>query len=135
MTRRRRANATLSLDAAFEQVERWKGEIEHPRGETEEGGLVEPIIDYEIVVTYIAPGGTRRQEITEEEAKKGRDGNDPLPGEYEIDAVDSNGQSILAEPWRATVYDPDSVKDLAKSGNEQHPALQLFTAVGEEMRI
>ena len=134
--RRRRANATLSLDAALEQVERWKQEIEHPRGETAEGGLVEPVIDYQIVITYIAPGGTRRQEVTEKEAKEGRDGSGPLPGEYEIDAVDSNGESILAEPWKATVYDPDSVKELAKGGgSEQHPALALFTAAGEEARI
>lgn len=133
--RRRRPNSTLSLEAAFDQVARWKQEIEHPRGEGEDGAPLDPVIDYEIVITYIAPGGTRRQEVTEDQARKGRDGT-PLPGEYEIDAVDSNGDSILPEPWKATEYDPDAVKDLAKgNGVEQHPAVQLFAAAAENARI
>lgn len=125
--RRRREGVTLTISAILADVATFEKEVDP--SVAEDGSAS---IDHEVQYTYVAPSG-RRMGVTKEQMQGKEDGW-PLPGIYEVDIVNSNGDSILpAGPWKAEHLDRDSLmKADEKEGN---PAVQLFTAMGEEARI
>lgn len=120
MARRARPGVTPNLAAILRDIEIWESKINLPDGAT---------VDYTFEYVWIGPQG-KRQEIVKEQLTSGFGDDWPMPGEYEITALDSNGEPI-EEPWRATHFDKDS---LSRGRPEDGPAA-LMLAMSEDARI
>lgn len=122
----RRPERTLTIAAALDAVAKYEKAADARAIDS-----ATPILDRELTYTYISPAGKRigvsRENLT------GQIEGWPLPGDYEIDVVDSNGESIPDEPWRATEFDKDSLLAVKTSGD--NPANGLMSSIMEESRI
>lgn len=119
--RRPRPGATPTLTAVLRDVAEWRAEYELANAGQS--------TDYKLVYYYLSGPNRARMEIVAEQLEPGRVEDWPLPGEYEIDALDSNNQSLLEEPWRASHLDKDAL--VRGRDQDQNPAQVLF----EEYRI
>ncbi len=129
MARRRRHGVTLTIAAVLADVALFEKTIDPSLAEDGEAS-----IDHEVQYTYIGPNGRRIGVTKEQLVGNGENDNWPLPGVYEIDIVNSEGNSVLPEPWRAEHFDKDSLIESAKE-RDGNPGAQLFAVLGEEARI
>jgi len=134
---RRSRNSVLSIPAALEALGKFLRTIDPALAEA--GGVC---VDYEVVFTYVMPGG-QRQEVTREclTGKVEEGGTEwPLPGQYEIDVFDSEGSSLLqldgGGPWVATHFDKDALVQMQKDKSDvQGSTAALIQTLQEESRI
>lgn len=97
-----------------------------------DGEQSEAATDYEVEYTYISPSGVR-QGVSKEHLEGSIDGW-PLPGHYEIFVLDSNGEPLHPDPFRAVEHDKDAlVRGAGDAAN--NPAMQLFATLSEEARL
>ena len=120
--RRPRPGVTPTLSAVLRDVKDWAAEYE-----LAQAGQA---TDYRIVFYYLSGPSKQRMEVVEDQLKPGLVEDWPLPGEYEIDALDSNNTSLLDEPWHAHHLDKEALVRGARAQDE-HPAQALF----EDYRI
>jgi hypothetical protein len=97
-----------------------------------DGEQPDAAIDYEIEYTYISPSGVR-QGVSKEHLEGSIDGW-PMPGHYEIFVLDSNGEPLHQDPFRAVEHDKDAlIRGPGDAAN--NPAMQLFSTLAEEARL
>lgn len=121
MARRPRPGVTPTLAAALRDVALWEDSVNQPEGAT---------IDYTLEYVWIGPGG-KRQEVIKEQLTEGFTDGWPMPGEYEITPLDSNGEPLI-EPFRALQLDKDA---LARSSRPEDGPAALMLAMSEDARI
>ena len=116
-------STVLTLPALLQSLARWEAAIGPNQGQT--------ALDFRVVYTYVAADG-RRLEILREQLEEGRSDDWPLPGDYEIDVVDSVGASLLRSPWRGVHFDRDALREPRTTRNAYDATL---TQLLEESRI
>jgi hypothetical protein len=119
--RKPRPGVTPTLSAVLQDVKEWSADYEL----TNAG----QVPDFKIVYYYLSGPQKQRMEVVKDQLLPGTVEDWPLPGEYEIDVLDSLNESLLEEPWRAQHLDKDSLVRGARS--DENPAQVLF----EEYRI
>jgi hypothetical protein len=124
---RRRGNSKPIISAILQQIEAWKTIADMPSGDT--GAK----LDYEFEWIYISPSGKRR-EVTKSELDGTTDGW-PLPGTYEVTAIDSNGDPLPGmDPWIAEHVDKDTLAE-TKAQATDNPLMNAVHGLLEEARV
>lgn len=125
----RTRNENVAIHTALKAVDKYTTALNPALIDGEQS---EAATDYEVEYTYISPSGVR-QGVSKEHLEGSIDGW-PLPGHYEIWVLDSNGEPLHAEPFRAVEHDKDAlVRGAGDAGN--NPAMQLFATLSEEARL
>ncbi len=110
MPPRRRDTTTDTIPAMLAAIDRHLLSVEGGLRDSSEA----PTLDCHMVYTFIDAKGGRHG--IERDQLEGKVDGWPLVGKYEADYVDSNDVSALGEPWYAVQFDPEALKELAKSG-------------------
>ena len=125
---RRRDTVSNTLPTMLAEIDRYSRSID--------GALRDPSaapqLDCHWVFTFISASG-KRIGVERGQLDGSADGW-PLPGRYEADYVDSEGNSVVQEPWRGEQLDPDDLREAMKRRENESPATFLFEQYQIQMR-
>jgi len=115
---------TASLADVLQQLEEW----ERDAGMAGE----DHVIDYRVVCLFSGPN-KKPHSIPREYLKPGAAEEWPMPGDYEIRVVDSNGD-LITDAWTASHFDKETLTRARSTGDDFNP-IRLMLDANEDNRI